>query len=92
MNYPNAIEIASKLLSLAVIPTLLWINSVSVDLALLKNKAEVIESRVKRLEDNQTNLTRDVANNSGTLREIKATLTIVHELVRDIRANMSRTE
>ena len=92
MTYPNALELASRILSLAVIPTLIWVNSVSVDLALLKSRAEVIESRVKRLEDNQTSLTRDVANNSGTLREIKATLTIVHELVRDIRANMSRTE
>ena len=88
MGYSQVIDAGAKILSMGVIPALLWVNSVSVDMALVGAKLEASKGRIERLESSLSKLTTEVSNNSGELREIKATLTLIHELVREIRADL----
>lgn len=79
-----------KILASGTIPVLLWVNSLSVDIAVLKNKIEDAEGRVTELEEEQKRVNKVITENQGSLREVNATVGFIRDMLVDIRNDLRR--
>ena len=84
------IDFIFKILASGTIPVLLWVNSLSVDIAVLKNKIEGAEGRVSELEEEQKRVNKVITENQGSLREVNATVSFIRDMLVDIRNDLRR--
>ncbi len=77
-----------KAVSATIIPLLIWINSISVDYSLLKEKVEGIEAEVKDshdkiriLEINQAKAEQSLTNIQSSVKDIQDTVKEIYRLI-----------
>ncbi len=79
-----------KILASATIPVLLWVNSLSVDNAVLETRVEDAQSRLSALEEEQKRVNQVITENQGSLREVNATVGFIKDILVDIRSDLRR--
>ena len=74
-----------KALAAGLIPVLLWVNSISVDIAVIRNDLNAGLSRVKGVEDELKIVHDDIQENQASLREMKVTVTFIKDILTEIK-------
>ena len=83
-------ELIFKVLSASIVPALIWVNSISVDTALLKQRVDAADSRLKQLETDQKTTLDTVRENQANLKELKGIMGIVQDLLKEIRDDLKQ--
>ena len=83
-------ELIFKVLSACIVPALIWVNSISVNTALLTQKMEAAERRLDQLETDQRTALHTVRENQANLRELKGIMGIVQDLLKEIRDDIKK--
>jgi len=89
LKHPDWIEWSTKVLSLAVIPCLMWAKSLDEDRALLIERQSNQATEITELK-NQLNSTNSKVNNlEGSLREIKVKIDLMTTLLQDLKSDIA---
>ena len=80
-NNDKAIDLGFKVLSILIIPALLWVNSISVQNALTSQTVQSHEEGIKKLKEQVV----QVQLNEQSLKNIKEELKMTREVLAEIR-------
>lgn len=81
----NAVDLLFKVLAAGLIPAAIWINSLSVDVALLKEQVQSSQRRLDKVEEQQENILRGVNENQIALKGMVITINFVKDLLTEIK-------
>lgn len=77
-----------KIMSATIVPLLIWLNSLSVDYSLLKDKVEGLQQEVKdshdkirQLEINQARTDQSLMNIQSSVKDIQDTVKEIYRLI-----------
>lgn len=88
MSEPNSklkVDLFFKILSAGLIPAALWINSLSIDVALLKSEAESAKRRLDKVEAQQEKILEGIKENQIALKSLNVTITFMKDLLTEIK-------
>lgn len=77
-------------LAVGCVPALLWVNSLSVDLALMRSKVDTLNARVVNVEGEQKKIMDGVRENQSSLREMKVTINFIKLVLTEIRDEIKK--
>lgn len=77
-----------KILAASVLPSLMWVNSISSQLAVAEKSLMSLEKRVSNLEEESKTTGRLVVQNASRLQSIAETLTRIHQTLDDTRSDI----
>jgi len=78
-------DLVFKILSAGLLPAMIWVNSLSVDIALLKRELESNESRIEKVEAQQEKILELVKENQISLKSMAVTMNFMKDLLTDIK-------
>ena len=84
-NNKSMMDVFFKFLSAGLVPAAIWINSLSVDVALLKNRLESAEKRLDKVEAQQQKILEGVKENQIALKSMVVTMDFMKNLLTEIR-------
>ena len=91
-NITSAMEWLAKILSVLVIPTLLWVNSLEVERAVQAKVIEELQNKVNTNTQELDNMQRMVADNAITLSKIQVTLEAMNNTLSEVRSTLREHE
>lgn len=83
-------EIVFKVLSAGLLPALIWVNSLSVDIAILKKQVESHETSISTLKEEQKSIHDGVKENQASLRELNVSIIFMKDILTDIREELKK--
>lgn len=78
-------DMVFKVMSVGLIPAMLWVNSQSVDIALLKRELESHKTRLDKVEAQQTKILQGVTENQIALKSMTVTMNFMKDILTDIK-------
>jgi hypothetical protein len=78
-------DLAFKILSVCLIPAMMWVNSLSVDVALLQREIETNTTRLEKVETRQEKILAGVQENQISLKSMVSTMNFMKDLLTDIK-------
>lgn len=78
-------DLVFKLLSACLLPAMVWVNSLSVDIALLKKELETNKSRIEKVEEQQGKILEGVKENQIALKSMVITMNFMKDILTDIK-------
>ena len=85
MSNMNAVDLLFKVLSAGLIPAAIWINSLSVDVALLKEQIDSNRGRLAKVEAQQEEILRGINENQLALKGVVITMNFMKDLLTEIK-------
>ena len=81
----SAMDILFKVLAAGLVPAAIWINSLSVDVALLKEQASSSRARLDKVEAQQQKILEGVRENQNALQGMVVTKHFMKDLLTEIK-------
>lgn len=81
-------EIVWKALSACLIPALVWVNSISNDVAVLKSRVDAVEETVGKINTELSEVRRITTENSVRLQSIHESLIRVLDSIKETRGDL----
>ena len=81
----SALDILFKVLAAGLLPAAIWINSLSVDVALLREQGRSSRSRLDKVEAQQQNILEGVRENQVALQGMVVTMNFMKDLLPEIK-------
>ena len=81
----SAMDILFKVLAAGLLPAAIWINSLSVDVALLKEQASSSRARLDKVEAQQQKILEGVRENQSALQGMVVTMNFMKDLLTEIK-------
>ena len=81
----SAMDILFKVLAAGLVPAAIWINSLSVDVALLKEQASSSRARLDKVEAQQQKILEGVRENQIALQGMVVTMNFMKDLRTEIK-------
>lgn len=78
-------DLVFKILSAGLLPAMIWVNSLSVDIALLKRELETNQGRIEKVEAQQEKILELVKENQISLKSMVVTMNFMKDLLTDIK-------
>lgn len=78
-------DLVFKILSAGLLPAMIWVNSLSVDIALLKRELETSQSRINKVEAQQEKILELVKENQIALKSMTVTMNFMKDILTDIK-------
>lgn len=78
-------DLVFKILSACLIPAMMWVNSLSVDVALLQREIETNTTRLEKVETRQEKILAGVQENQISLKSMVSTMNFMKDLLTDIK-------
>lgn len=78
-------DLVFKILSAGLLPAMIWVNSLSVDIALLKRELESNQGRIEKVEAQQEKILELVKENQISLKSMAVTMNFMKDLLTDIK-------
>ena len=78
-------DMVFKVMSAGLIPAMLWVNSQSVDIALLKRELESHKTRLDKVEAQQTKILQGVTDNQIALKSMTVTMNFMKDFLTYIK-------
>jgi len=78
-------DLVFKVLSAGLIPAMIWVNSLSVEIALLKREQESNKTRIEKVEAQQEKILEGVKENQIALKGMVVTMNFMKDLLTDIK-------
>lgn len=78
-------DLVFKILSAGLLPAMIWVNSLSVDIALLKRELETSQSRIEKVEAQQEKILELVKENQIALKSMAVTMNFMKDILTDIK-------
>ena len=78
-------DIVFKVMSAGLLPAMLWVNSQSVDIALLKRELESNKTRLDKVEAQQSKILQGVTDNQIALKSMTVTMNFMKDILTDIK-------
>lgn len=91
-NITSALEWLAKILSVLVVPTLLWVNSLEVERAVQAKVIEELQNKVNNNVEELDNMQRVMAENTITLSKIQVTLEAMNTTLSEVRSALREHE
>ena len=82
------IDLFFKTLAAGLVPVLFWVNSLSVNSAVVRNDLAKLEVKVTTLEVEQKKIHTALKDNQGSLREMRVTVEFIKNLLMEIRTDI----
>ena len=82
----SAVDLLFKVLSAGLIPAAIWINALSVDVALLKSRLDSNRERLEKVELQQASILRGVNETQLSLKGIVITVNFMKDLLTEIKS------
>jgi uncharacterized protein (UPF0335 family) len=92
MSNEKLIDLFFKALAAGFVPVLFWVNSLSVNTAVMRNDLDKIEKRVVSLETEQKKIHESLKDNQASLREMRVTVEFIKNLLMEIRTDIRRQD
>ena len=92
MSNDKLIDLFFKALAAGFVPVLFWVNSLSVNTAVMKNDLDKMEKRVVSLETEQKKIHDSLKDNQASLREMRVTVEFIKNLLMEIRTDIRRQD
>ena len=81
----SAMDILFKVLAAGLVPAAIWINSLSVDVALLKEQGNSSRARLDKVEAQQQKILEGVRENQIALQGMVVTMNFMKDLLTEIK-------
>jgi len=81
----SALDILFKVLAAGLLPAAIWINSLSVDVALLKEQGKASRARLDKVEAQQQKILEGVRENQISLKGMVVTMNFMKDLLTEIK-------
>lgn len=81
----STIDYIFKALSAGLVPAAIWINSLSVDVALLREQVKTHVTRLDKVEQEQRKILDGVNETQLAIKEIVVTINFMKDLLEEIR-------
>ena len=81
----SAMDILFKVLAAGLVPAAIWINSLSVDVALLKEQGSSSRARLDKVEAQQQKILEGVRENQIALQGMVVTMNFMKDLLTEIK-------
>lgn len=78
-------DVIFKAMSVGLLPAMLWVNSQSVDIALLKSELNSSNNRIEKVEAQQQKILEGVKENQIALKSMVVTMNFMKDLLTDIK-------
>jgi len=78
-------DLVFKILSAGLLPAMIWVNSLSVDIALLKRELETSQGRIEKVEAQQEKILELVKENQISLKSMAVTMNFMKDILTDIK-------
>lgn len=78
-------DLVFKILSAGLLPAMIWVNSLSVDIALLKRELETSQGRIEKVEAQQEKILELVKENQIALKSMAVTMNFMKDILTDIK-------
>ena len=78
-------DLVFKILSAALLPALIWVNSLSVDIPLLNMELKTNQSRIHKVETQQEKILELVKENQIALKSMVVTMNFMKDILTDIK-------
>jgi len=78
-------DVIFKAMSVGLLPAMLWVNSQSVDIALLKSELNSSNKRIEKIETQQGKIMEGIKENQIALKSMVVTMTFMKDLLTDIK-------
>lgn len=82
----SAMDLLFKVLSAGLIPAAIWINSLSVDMALLKAEVSANRSRIEKVEAQQEEILKGVNETQIALKGIVITVNFMKDILTEMKS------
>lgn len=82
----SAMDLLFKVLSAGLIPAAIWINSLSVDMALLKAEVSANRGRIEKVEAQQEEILRGVNETQIALKGIVITVNFMKDILTEMKS------
>lgn len=79
------IDLVFKVLSACLLPAMIWVNSLSVDIALLKRELDSSKARLDKVETRQEKILAGVQENQIALKSMVTTMNFMKDILTDIK-------
>lgn len=79
------VDLVFKVLSVCLVPAMIWVNSLSVDVALLKREIDTNNTRLEKVETRQEKILAGVQENQISLKSMVSTMNFMKDLLTDIK-------
>ena len=79
-DHSKSIDLGFKILSVLIIPSLLWVNSISVKNALLQQRVADHQKTIEKLEEQVVNVRLNKQALEATAKEVKSTRETLSEI------------
>tara|TARA_R110000824_G_scaffold308050_1_gene495591 strand:+ start:330 stop:659 length:330 start_codon:yes stop_codon:yes gene_type:complete len=77
-----------KILSVGLVPALIWVNAISNDVAVLNVRVEQAESSIKDMAEDLRDVSKTTTQNASKLEAIQESLTRVHTSISETRKDL----
>ena len=81
-------ELMFKILSATILPALVWVNSLSSDIAVLKSRLETAETSIERMTLDLSKTAQTTHENAIKLESISVSLQQIHSLISETRTDV----
>ena len=81
-------ELVWKALSASLIPALIWVNSISNDVAVLKSRISQAESSINAMTTELSEVSKTTTQNATKLEAIQQSLRVLHQSLSDTRQDL----
>ena len=78
-------DLVFKVLSAGLLPAMIWVNSLSVEIALLKREQESNKARIEKVEAQQEKILEGVKENQIALKGMVVTMNFMKDILTDIK-------
>lgn len=82
----SAMDLLFKVLSAGLIPAAIWINSLSVDMALLKAEVSANRGRIEKVEAQQEEILKGVNETQIALKGIVITVNFMKDILTEMKS------
>jgi len=82
----SAMDLLFKVLSAGLIPAAIWINALSVDMALLKAEVSANRSRIEKVEAQQEEILKGVNETQIALKGIVITVNFMKDILTEMKS------
>jgi septal ring factor EnvC (AmiA/AmiB activator) len=81
-------DIIWKVLSVGLFPALLWVNSISNDMAVVNSRLSIAEDSIKSMGDDIKEVSKTTTANAVKLEAIQSSLDRLHQSITETRADL----
>jgi len=86
----KVVDFIFKILAAGTVPALLWVNSLSVQNAVLETTVSNLSKQVSDVEVEQKRVSAVITENQASLREVHVTVKFIKDLLVEIRSDLRR--